>query len=106
MSEWLRREVQGGLFLPQDEDLANAFRSTALAPRTIVELAKRLDNVHSLPHIFIPEGSHGGFTSFDICSVCLAVSKRLRIGSGVIRVLEYGHILRTWRRRDFQDWQG
>lgn len=74
---------------PQDEDLAVAFRSTAVAPRTIVELAKRLDNVRSLSRIFIPEGSQGGFTSIDICSACLAVSKKLRIGSGVIRVLEH-----------------
>ncbi len=69
--------------------MAVAFRSTAVAPRTIVELAKRLDNVRSLSHIFIPEGSQGGFTSFDICSACLAVSNKLCIGSGVIRVLEH-----------------
>ncbi len=73
----------------QDEDLAIAFRSTAVAPRTIVELVKRLDNIRSLSHIFIPEGSQGGFTSLDICSACLAVSKRLRTGSGVIRILEH-----------------
>jgi hypothetical protein len=48
-----------------------------------------LDNVRSLSHIFIPEGSQGGFTSLDISSASLAVSKRLRIGSGVIRILEH-----------------
>jgi alkanesulfonate monooxygenase SsuD/methylene tetrahydromethanopterin reductase-like flavin-dependent oxidoreductase (luciferase family) len=69
--------------------MAVAFRSTAISPRTIVELAKRLDNLRSISHVFIPEGSQGGFTSFDICSACLAVSKRLRIGSGVIRILEH-----------------
>ena len=69
--------------------MAIAFRSTAIAPRTIVELAKRLDDLSSLSHVFVPEGSQGGFTSFDICSACLVVSKRLRIGSGVIRILEH-----------------
>ncbi len=39
--------------------------------------------------MFIPEGSQGGFQSLDISSACLAVSKRLRIGSGVIRILEH-----------------
>lgn len=49
----------------------------------------RLDKLSSLSHFFVPEGSQGRFTSFDICSACLAVSKRLRIGSGVIRILEH-----------------
>ena len=68
---------------------AIALRSTVFDPRTIVELAKRLDNVRSLSHLFVPEGSQGGFTSLDICSGSLAVSRRLRIGSGVIRILEH-----------------
>lgn len=69
--------------------LAVAFRSTAVAPHTIVELAKRLDDVRSLSHIFIPEGRQTGFTSIAICSGCLALSKRLLVGSGVIRILEH-----------------
>jgi alkanesulfonate monooxygenase SsuD/methylene tetrahydromethanopterin reductase-like flavin-dependent oxidoreductase (luciferase family) len=75
--------------LPHDDRFAIAFRSTVFDPRTIVELAKRLDNVRSLSHLFVPEGSQGGFTSLDICSGSLAVSRRLRIGSGVIRILEH-----------------
>jgi len=39
--------------------------------------------------VFIPESSQGSFQSLDISSACLAVSKRLRIGSGVIRILEH-----------------
>jgi hypothetical protein len=78
-----------GCLLPHDGNFAMAFRSTAVSPRTIVELAKRLDGLPSLSHVFIPEGSQGGYTSFDICSACLAVSKRLRVGSGVIRILEH-----------------
>jgi hypothetical protein len=75
--------------LPQNDRLAVAFRSTVFDPRTIVELARRLDHVQSLSHVFVPEGSQGGFTSLDICSGSLAVSKRLRVGSGVIRILEH-----------------
>ncbi len=48
-----------------------------------------MDGAPSVSHIFIPEGSQGGFTSLDISSACLAVTKRLRIGSGVIRILEH-----------------
>ncbi|HZY95111.1 MAG TPA: LLM class flavin-dependent oxidoreductase [Candidatus Bathyarchaeia archaeon] len=59
-----------------------------MAPHTIVELAERLDQVRSLSHVFIPDIGQG-FTSLDICSACLAVSKRLRVGSGVVRILEY-----------------
>jgi alkanesulfonate monooxygenase SsuD/methylene tetrahydromethanopterin reductase-like flavin-dependent oxidoreductase (luciferase family) len=83
--------------------LAVAFRSTVVAPRTIVELAKRLDNVRSLSHIFIPEGSQGGFTSFDICSACLAVSNKLRIGSGVVRILEHEPALLARRLLTLQE---
>jgi alkanesulfonate monooxygenase SsuD/methylene tetrahydromethanopterin reductase-like flavin-dependent oxidoreductase (luciferase family) len=75
--------------LPHNDLFAIAFRSTVFDPRTIVELAKRLDNVRSLSRLFVPEGSQGGFTSLDICSGSLAVSRRLRIGSGVIRILEH-----------------
>ncbi len=39
--------------------------------------------------MFIPEGSQGGFRSLDISSACFGVSKKLRIGSGVIRILEH-----------------
>jgi len=60
-----------------DNDIfAIAFRSTVFDPRTIVELARRLDNVRSLSHLFVPEGSQGGFTSLDICSGSLAVFKK------------------------------
>jgi luciferase-like monooxygenase len=75
--------------LPHNDRFAIAFRSTVFDPGSIVELAKRLDNVRSLSHLFVPEGSQGGFTSLDICSGSLAVSSRLRIGSGVIRILEH-----------------
>ena len=82
-------QFRDGRFLSHEKDLAVAFRSTVVAPGLIVELAKRLDSFSSLSHVFVPEGSQGGFTSIDICSACLAISKRLRIGSGIIRILEH-----------------
>jgi hypothetical protein len=48
-----------------------------------------LDQVQPVSHVFVPEGSQGGFKSLEISSACLAVSKRLRIGTGVIRILEH-----------------
>ncbi len=48
-----------------------------------------MDEAPSVSHIFIPEGSQGGFTSLDVSSASLAVSKRLHIGSGVVRILEH-----------------
>jgi alkanesulfonate monooxygenase SsuD/methylene tetrahydromethanopterin reductase-like flavin-dependent oxidoreductase (luciferase family) len=88
---WKRKEEQfkERRFLPHDEDLAVAFRSTVVAPKTIVELVKRLDSVRPLSHVFVPEGSQAGPASLDICSACLAVSERLHIGSGIIRILEH-----------------
>jgi len=73
----------------REENLAVALRSTAIAPKTIVELARRLDRIDSVSYMFVPEGSQSGFTSFDICAAGLGVSKRLKIGSGIIRILEY-----------------
>ena len=75
--------------MPHYDQSAVAFRSTVFVPRTIVELVKRLESIRSLSHVFVPEGSQGGFTSLDICSAGLAVTKRLQIGSGVIRILEH-----------------
>jgi hypothetical protein len=84
-----RRFLGKESFLPRDEKFALAFRSTTVPPRTIVQLANRLDTVRSLSHIFIPEGSQRGFTALDVSSACLGFSERLHIGSGVIRILEH-----------------
>ena len=92
--------------VPHDEVIAVALRSTTIPPRTIVKLAKMLDGNHSLSHIFIPEGSKGGFQSLDISSACLAVSKRLHIGSGVIRILEHDPDVLAKRLLTFQELSG
>lgn len=76
-------------FISHAQEIAVALRSTTVPPRTIVKLAKILDGIQSASNIFIPEGSRAGYQSLDICSVCLAVSKRIRVGSGVIRILEH-----------------
>lgn len=89
--------------MSSNERLGVAFRSSTIAPRTIVELAKRLDHVSSLSHVFIPEGSQGSFASLDICSACLAVSERLQIGSGVIRILEHDPALLARRLLTLQE---
>jgi Luciferase-like monooxygenase len=91
---------------PQTKDLAVAFRSTAITPSTIVRLVKQLDNFASLSHVFIPEGSRGGFTSLDICSASLGVSNRLQIGSGVVRVLEHDPELLARRLLTLQEMSG
>jgi luciferase-like monooxygenase len=75
--------------LPKSGKIAVALRSTTVPPPTIVKLAALLDTAPAVSHVFIPEGSQGGFTSLDISSAALAVSKRVRIGSGVIRILEH-----------------
>jgi hypothetical protein len=91
---------------PHSKDLAVAFRSTVIAPSTIIRLAKQLDNFSSPSHVFIPEGSRGGFTSLDICSASLGVSKRIQIGSGVIRILEHDPELLARRLLTLQEMSG
>jgi alkanesulfonate monooxygenase SsuD/methylene tetrahydromethanopterin reductase-like flavin-dependent oxidoreductase (luciferase family) len=73
----------------ENRKIALALRSTAVPPPTIVKLATRLDKIQSVSHIFIPEGGPGSFQALDLSSACLAVTTRIKIGSGVIRVLEY-----------------
>jgi luciferase-like monooxygenase len=90
----------------RSKDLAVAFRSTVISPSTIIRLAKQLDNFSSLSHVFIPEGSRGGFTSLDICSASLGVSERLQIGSGVIRVVEHDPELLARRLLTLQEMSG
>jgi len=56
--------------------------------------------------VFIPEGSQGGFKSLDISAACLGVSKRLRIGSGVIRILEHEPKILVGRLLTLQELSG
>lgn len=56
---------------------------------SILSLSKVTALECPLSHLFVPVGSQSDFTSLDICSGSLAVSTRLRIGSGVMRILEH-----------------
>ncbi len=87
----------------QGNEIAIALRSTVVPPRTIVKLAPVLDQVRSLSHVFLPEGSQGSFQSLDISSACLAVSKRIRVGSGVIRILEHDPVVLANRLLTLQE---
>jgi hypothetical protein len=64
-----------------------ALRPKVTAPNEIVKLAKVIDQ-SSVSHLFIPD-IPGGFDSLEISSACLGVTKGLRVGSGVLRLLEH-----------------
>ena len=85
--------------------MAVAFRSSVIAPHTIVELVKRLDHDRRIAYVFIPD-LRDGFSSLDICSASLAASKRLHVGSGVIRILEYEPDVLARRLLTLQEFSG
>jgi len=72
-----------------------ALRPQVFGPKTIIELAKVLDDSERISHIFIPD-IPGSYESLEISAGALAVTKVVHIGSGVIRLLEHdqGHLLR------------
>ena len=78
----------------KSERYAIALRPQVHPPDSIVELAKMLEGESSnISNIFIPD-IPGGFESIDIACASLLATKRLKIGSGVIRVLEHDeHLL-------------
>jgi len=63
-----------------------ALRPGVTSPNEIVKLAKVIDQ-SNVSHLFIPD-LPGGFDSLEISSACLGVTKGLRVGSGVFRLLE------------------
>jgi luciferase-like monooxygenase len=64
-----------------------ALRPAVIAPNEIVKLAKVIDQ-SSVSHLFIPD-IPGSFDSLEVSSACLGVTKGLRVGSGVFRLLEH-----------------
>jgi hypothetical protein len=64
-----------------------ALRPAVVAPNEIVKLAKVIDQ-STVSHLFIPD-LPGSFDSLEISSACLGVTKGLRAGSGVFRLLEH-----------------
>jgi hypothetical protein len=63
-----------------------ALRPLVTPPSEIVKLAKVIDQ-SEISHLFIPDIPFG-FDSLEISSACLGVTKGLRIGSGVFRLLD------------------
>ncbi len=61
----------------------------------MIQLAKMLDETERISYIFIPD-IPGSFESLEISASALSVTEKIRIGSGVIRLLEYeqGNLLR------------
>ncbi len=71
------------------ERCAITLRPQVHPPENIVEFAKMLEGESSrISNIFIPD-IPGGFESIEIACASLVATKRLKIGSGVIRLLEH-----------------
>jgi Luciferase-like monooxygenase len=64
-----------------------ALRPAVFSPDEIVKLAKVIDQ-SSVTNIFVPD-IPGGFDSIEVCCASLGVSKGIRVGSGVVRLLEH-----------------
>lgn len=66
-----------------------------------MQVAQPLDFTEKIDSIFIPEG-RSGYESLEIVSSILAATKRIRAGSGVIRLLEYDTTLLLRRTQTLQ----
>ncbi len=65
-----------------------ALRSTLYRPNEIIEFAKIADEATEFKALFFPDVQ--GYDSFKLCALASGVTKRIKIGSGVIRLLEHG----------------
>ncbi len=81
--------------------IAFAFRPGIFSPHEIVETARTLDESGKIDSIFIPDG-RTGYESLEIVSSILAVTKKVRAGSGVIRLLEHDPTLLSRRTQTLQ----
>ena len=72
---------------PIEQKTGIALRPAVIAPNEIVRLVKVIDQ-STVSHLFIPD-LPGSFDSLEISSACLGVTKGLRVGSGVFRLLEH-----------------
>jgi Luciferase-like monooxygenase len=68
--------------------IALALRSELYRPEEIAEFAKLADSSSGFSHIFYPD-IPGAQESIELCASCLAITKRIRAGSGVVRLLEH-----------------
>ncbi|MGI0079052.1 MAG: LLM class flavin-dependent oxidoreductase [Nitrososphaerales archaeon] len=84
-----------------DKRIALAFRPELHTPSQIVEYAKAVDTIGSVSHIFIPD-IPGGLESIEISAAALALTKNLKVGSGIIRLLEHDNRLLQRRLETLQ----
>jgi alkanesulfonate monooxygenase SsuD/methylene tetrahydromethanopterin reductase-like flavin-dependent oxidoreductase (luciferase family) len=78
-----------------------ALRPGVFSPQEIRETALALDLSDRVSRIFVPDG-RSGYESLEITSLILALTKRVRAGSGVIRLLEHDPLLLTRRVQTLQ----
>ncbi len=73
--------------------IALALRSELYKPEELLEFSKLTDDFENASHIFFPD-LPGGQDAIAVAASCLALTKRIMMGSGVIRILEHeGKIL-------------
>lgn len=82
-------------------EIALALRSELYRPEEIQEFTKLADSSSKISHIFFPD-IPGGQESIELCASGLAITKRVRMGSGVIRLLEHESRVLTRRLATIQ----
>jgi len=83
------------------EEIGFALRPGVFSPSEIKETAVAVDVSGRVSRIFVPDG-RTGYESLEITSSILALTKRIRAGSGVIRLLEHDPLLLTRRIQTLQ----
>jgi Luciferase-like monooxygenase len=77
-------------------EIALALRSELYNPNEIVEFSKLADAAKNISHVFFPDIPNGQ-ESLELSTACLVQTKRIKIGSGVLRLSE--HDPRVFSRR-------
>jgi hypothetical protein len=77
-------------------DIALALRSQLYKPDEILEFSALADSSSEITHLFFPDIPNAQ-ESLELCTASLSVTKRIKIGSGVLRPLE--HDPRIFSRR-------
>ncbi len=78
-----------------------ALRPGVFSPQETKEAAIALESSDRVSHIFVPDG-RTGYESLEISSSILTLTKRVRAGSGVMRLLEHDPMLLTRRVQTLQ----
>ena len=83
------------------EKIGFALRTGVFSPQEIKETAAALELSERVSRIFVPD-HRTGYESLEIVSSILGLTKRVRAGSGVIRLLEHDSMLLTRRVQTLQ----